>query len=121
MKADAAPIIEALGECKSYTEETSCAFDGLDKNYTYTSFVLTTYPDGETDRINSVTLYDDTVNTSAGICIGDTQEKVEETYGADAFNGVNAYIMKDAGNNSQLTVILTSGKVSSIQYTALFD
>ena len=121
MKADAAPVLEALGECKSYTEEKSCAFDGLDKNYTYTSFIMTTYPDGDKDRVNSVTLLDDTVSTAAGICIGDSKEKVEEAYGADSFNGVNAYIMKNDSGDAQLTVILSSEKVSSIQYVALFD
>ena len=118
MKADAAPIIEALGEAKSYTEETSCAFEGLDKNYTYTSFIMTTYPDGETDRVNSLTLKDDTVSTADGICIGDSKDKVEEVYGADAFNGVNAYIITTA--DASLTVILENDKVSSIQYNAVF-
>ena len=119
MKGEAAPICEALGDAKSYTEETSCAFDGLDKNYTYTSFIMTTYPDGDKDRVNSVTLLDDTVSTVDGICIGDSKEKVEEVYGADCFNGVNAYIM--AEGDAQLTVILDGDKVSSIQYTAVFE
>ena len=119
MKADAASIIEALGEPKSYTEETSCAFEGLDKNYTYTSFILTTYPDGDTDRVNSLTLKDDTVSTADGICIGDSKDKVEEVYGADAFNGVNAYIITET--DASLTVILENDKVSSIQYNAVFE
>ena len=121
MKADAEPILAGLGECKSYTEETSCAFDGLDKNYTYTSFIMTTYPDGDKDRVNSLTLRDDTVSTAEGISIGDSKEKVESVYGADAFNGINAYIMADSTGDSQLTVILDGDKVSSIQYAALFD
>ena len=121
MKADAQPVLSALGDCKSYTEEKSCAFDGLDKNFVYSSFILTTYPDGDMDRINSVTLQDDTVSTADGISIGDTQEKVEEKYGADNFNGINAYIMTDSSNQAQLTVIIDGGKVSSIQYAAKFD
>ena len=121
MKADAEPILAALGECKSYTEEKSCAFDGLDKNYTFTSFILTTYPDGDRDRINSVTLRDDTVSTADGISIGDTKEKVEEVYGADSFNGINAYIMDNPTKDAQLTVILDGDTVSSIQYQAKFD
>lgn len=119
VKDDAAPILAALGEAKSHTEETSCAFDGLDKTYTYTSFILTTYPDGETDRVNSLTVLDDTVNTADGICIGDSKDKVEEVYGADAYNGVNAYIVSEG--DAQLTIILESDKVSSIQYVALFE
>jgi len=121
MKADAEPILAELGECKSYNEETSCAFDGLDKTYTYTSFLLTTYPDGDKDRINSVTLRDDTVSTADGICIGDSKDKVEAAYGADAYNGVNAYIINSDNGDAQLTVILDSDKVSSIQYSAQFE
>ncbi|MBQ9030457.1 MAG: hypothetical protein IJ106_03275 [Parasporobacterium sp.] len=119
LKAEAAAICEALGDAKSYTEETSCAFDGLDKNYTYTSFIMTTYPDGDRDRVNSITLLDDTVSTFDGISIGDSKDKVEEVYGADSFNGVNAYIMTDG--DAQLTVIIDGDKVSSIQYTAVFE
>ncbi len=119
LKEAADAICEALGEAKSYTEETSCAFDGLDKNYTYTSFIMTTYPDGDTDRVNSITLLDDTVSTADGICIGDSKDKVEEVYGADAFNGVNAYIMTEG--DAQLTIIIDNDKVSSIQYTAVFE
>ena len=119
MKAEAAPICEALGDAKSYTEETSCAFDGLDKNYTFTSFIMTTYPDGDKDRVNSLTLLDDTVSTADKISIGDSKEKVEEVYGADSFNGVNAYIVTEG--DAQLTVIIDGDKVSSIQYTAVFE
>lgn len=119
MKAEAAPICEALGDAKSYTEETSCAFDGLDKNYTFTSFIMTTYPDGDKDRVNSLTLLDDTVSTADKISIGDSKEKVEEVYGADSFNGVNAYILTEG--DAQLTVIIDGDKVSSIQYTAVFE
>ena len=121
MKAEAAAICEALGECKSYNEETSCAFDGLDKSYTYTSFILTTYPDGDIDRINSVTLLDDTVSTVDGISIGDTKEKVESVYGADSFNGVNAYIMTEGQAQLAILIDTTTEKVNSIQYTALFE
>ena len=38
MHAEAAPIIAALGEPKTYTEEASCAFTGLDKTYFVGSF-----------------------------------------------------------------------------------
>ena len=119
LKQDAAAILEALGEPKSYTESESCAFDGIDKEYVFSSFVITTYPDGDTDRINSITLMDDVYATDEGITIGDSKEKVEEAYGADAFNGVNAYIITKG--ESTLNVILKDDKVSSILYTADFE
>ena len=54
---------------------------GIDKIYTYNSFELDTYPlDGE-DFISSVLFKDDTVTTMEGIGIGDSVEKLTETYG----------------------------------------
>ena len=119
MKAPAAPILEALGEAKSYNEETSCAFDGLDKSYFYGSFYLYTYPQGDEDFVNMVELVDDTVKTEEGISIGDSKEKVEEAYGADSYNGINAYAV--SGGEMTLTIIMDNDKVSSIQYAAVFE
>ena len=119
MNAEAAPILEALGEPVSYTEEASCAFTGLDKTYNYGGFFLNTYPIGDADYIYGVCLMDDSSTTPEGIYIGATQAEVEAAYGADGFNGTNAYILK--GTTSTLTIILSDGVVSSIQYDAVVE
>lgn len=119
MNAEAAPILEALGEPVSYTEEASCAFTGLDKTYNYGGFFLNTYPIGDADYIYGVCLMDDSSTTPEGIYIGATQAEVEAAYGADGFNGSNAYILK--GTTSTLTIILSDGVVSSIQYDAVVE
>ena len=119
MHAEAAPILEALGEPVSYTEEASCAFTGLDKTYYYGGFYLQTYPIGEKDYIFSAWLVDDSSTTPEGIYIGATQAEVEAAYGAEGFNGSNAYVM--TGTTSTLTIILTDGLVSSIQYDAVVE
>lgn len=116
MHADAAPILAALGEPKTYTEETSCAFDGKDKTYFFGSFYLQTYPIGDKDYVYSVWFADDSVTTDEGVYVGMTQKEVEAAYGTAGYNGSNAYIMTKGA--SRLTVILTDGKVSSIQYDA---
>ena len=117
MNADTAPIVDALGEPKSYTEEESCAFEGLSKTYYFGSFYLETYPDGDTDRVYCVWLVDDSVATEEGVYIGATQAQVEKAYGAEWFNGKNAYIVKTG--DCILTIILENGVVNSIQYTAV--
>lgn len=117
MNVDTATFIDTLGEPKSYTEEESCAFEGLSKTYYFGSFYLETYPDGDTDRVYSVWLVDDSVATEEGIYIGASQQQVEKAYGAEWFNGKNAYIVKSA--ECILTVILDNGVVNSIQYTAV--
>lgn len=115
LNGDMEVILNALGEPKKYTEETSCAFEGLDKTYTYDSFVIQTYPKGDKDYVYMFWFLDDMVKTPEGVKIGDTQAAVEAAYGADAYNGKNAFITKK--NNYSMTVILKDGVVSSIQYT----
>ena len=119
MHADAAPILEALGEPVSYTEEASCAFTGLDKTYYYGGFYLQTYPIGEKDYVYAAWLVDDSSTTPEGIYIGATQAEVEAAYGTEGFNGSNAYIL--TGTTSTLTIILDGGVVSSIQYDAVVE
>ena len=119
MHAEAGPILEALGEPVSYTEEASCAFTGLDKTYNYGGFFLNTYPIGDADYIYGVCLMDDSSTTPEGIYIGATQAEVEAAYGADGFNGTNAYILKST--TTTLTIILDDGLVSSIQYDAVVE
>ncbi len=112
--ADAAPIVAALGEAMSFTQEESCAFEGIHKTYYYGSFYLQTYPDGNVDRVYRVWLVDDSVATEENIYIGAPQAAVENAYGAQWYNGKNAYIVKSGG--CVLTIILDGGVVSSIQY-----
>ena len=117
MNTDAAEILEALGEPVSYTEEASCAFDGMDKTYYFGSFYMTTYPENGKDYVYSLWFADDSVATEEGIRIGDSQEAVERVYDRECFNGDNAYILEKG--ESRLTIILTDGVVSSVLYEAV--
>lgn len=119
LNTDAALVIDALGEPKSYTEEPSCAFDGLDKTYYYGSFYLSTYPLDGTDYVYSIWFADDSVATEDGIRIGNTQSEAEAVYGVDCFNGGNTYTQTKG--NSKLTIILTDGSVNSIQYEVIIE
>ena len=119
MNAEAAPVLEALGEPVSYTEEASCAFTGLDKTYYFGGFYLQTYPLNDVDYIYSVWLVDDSSTTPEGVYIGASQAEVEAAYGAEGFNGSNAYIM--TGTTSTLTILVENGVVTSIQYDAVIN
>ena len=111
---DAAPIVAALGTPMSYTEDASCAFEGISKTYYYGSFYLETYPMDGKDLVFGFWFVDDSVATEEGIYIGATQTQVTNAYGAEAFNGINAYTITKG--EDVLTVILEDGVVSSIQY-----
>ena len=119
MHAEAADIIAALGEPKTYTEEASCAFTGLDKTYFYGSFYVQTYPIGDKDYIFGVWFADDSVSTQEGVYVGMSQSEVEAKYGTEGFNGSNEYLMTKG--ESTLRIILKDGVVFSIQYDAVVE
>lgn len=109
----AEPILTALGEPVSYTEETSCAFEGLDKTYGYDGFYLQTYPSEDGDMVFGFWFVDDSVATAEGISIGDTEADVVAAYGNENQSGP---VFKIPGSNGKLSILLNEGMVSSIQY-----
>lgn len=109
-----ADVLNALGEPKSYFEAESCAFDGLDKTYTYAGFIITTRPDGDQDFINSIRLTDDSATTREGAYIGCTAEQVNAIYG-DPENDLESAFFYTKGD-SMLSFILEDGVVVSIEY-----
>ena len=102
MNAEAAPILEKLGKEKNYFESASCAFEGLDKEYTYNGFVLKTYPLNDVDYVASITLQDDTVATPEGIAIGSELADVTAVYGDSSSDTKCEYVKGD----SQLLILL---------------
>lgn len=119
LHAPAEPIIAALGEAKTYSESTSCAFEGLDKSYGYGSFYLETYPQGDKDFVAGWWFVDDMVETEEGICIGSSLEDVKQAYGEENFNGTNTFVIKRG--SGVLTIILDMASVSSIQYSIVTE
>ncbi len=120
MDMEASSVLKRLGEADSYFEAASCAFDGLDKKYTYESFELDTYPGEDADHISAVLFRDDSVTTEEGIGIGDSQGDVFEVYGEDFLteNGMIVYRKDDM----KLCFIITDEVVSSIEYrTTVLD
>lgn len=112
--ADAAAVVEKLGEPVSYFEAPSCAFQGLDKIYTYNGFELDTYPVNDVDYISAIIFKDDSVATAEGVGIGDMREKLEQTYGSEstAEDGMLVY-EKDA---MKLCFILRGDEIISVEY-----
>ena len=111
--ADAAAVVEQLGEPLSYFEAPSCAFEGIDKIYTYSSFEIETYPMEEKDFISMVTFKDDSITTPEGVGIGDTVDKVKEVYGDCTEEGGMLVYEKD---DMKLCFIVKDGTVASVEY-----
>ena len=114
MKADAETVLKALGSYKSSYEAPSCAFDGMDKIYSYGGYDILTYTADGKDFISGVVLRDDTVETPEGIAIGSKLEDVKKKYNAkEEGSSINVY-----SENCRLLIIFDNGVVTSIQYIA---
>ena len=117
LNEETSSILNGLGKEIEYYEAKSCAFDGMDKTYTYAGFQLLTYPKDDKDYVSSVVLKDYTVSTKEGVFIGDAKSKVEETYGTDYTDKNGAYVYTKG--KSTLEFIFDGDSVSSITYTAI--
>ena len=111
--ADMSNVLAALGEPLSYFEAASCAFEGLDKTYTYAGFTVMTRPDGSKDYVNAIFLTDDSLTTAKGIYIGASADEVTTAYGETARTDT---LISYTDGNTTLNFILKNGSVVSIEY-----
>lgn len=109
-------VLAKLGEPVSYFEAASCAFQGLDKVYTYNHYEIDTYPDGDDDRISSIILKDDLIATPEGLSIGMTKADMENAYGTGYETNGNMCVYTKDGMH--LSILVENDAVTSIQYNS---
>ena len=108
-------FLNVLGEANHYYEVKSCAFEGLDKIYTYSSFEIYTYPNGSDDLISNIFLKDDTVTTKEGVYIGMSLDTAKEKIGEEGVleSGVCTF---DGGGDRLRLYVDGSNTITSIEY-----
>ncbi|MGN0316747.1 MAG: hypothetical protein ACI4E1_02315 [Lachnospira sp.] len=114
--ADMKGILAVIGEPNKYYEAASCAFDGLDKTYTYNHFEIYTYPDGDVDRVSAIILMDDMAETPEGASIGMKIDDVKKIYGTPSSSSDTAVEYKK--DDMTLNFLVESGVITSIQYNS---
>lgn len=119
VNADASAIVDELGDPDDYFESESCAFEGLDKVYTYPGFHLNTYPVDDKDYVLSVDFMDDTVETDEGISIGSTKDEVTEAYGEPAEETSSSLVYEKG--DTEMTIGLDGDSVSSLEISAVTE
>lgn len=119
MNEEVSPILSGLGEYNNYAETPSCAFQGLDKIYSYNGFDLYTYPKGDVDYVNSIYFIDESVSTPEGIHLGSTQEEMLSAYGEDYAEEFGVYTYTK--EKSTLSFLVTDGVIESIEYVAITE
>ena len=113
---EAAPIIAALGEPASYFEAPSCAFEGLDKNYSYGSFEIDTYEQNGKDYISCVFFCDDLIETPEGVALFETRADMVAAYG-EAYKEEYGMLVYEK-DGMKLKFILEGDEITSIEYAS---
>ena len=117
MNAEFAPLLDFIGESDSYFEAASCAFEGLDKTYTYSDVEIITYPDEDVDYISSIRLLSSAAATPEGITIGSSKGDVVAAYGEDFDAFGEQYTYEDG--DAQLLILFENDAVISVEYAAI--
>lgn len=120
MNVPAADILSALGTPQDKYEAESCAFQGMDRTYTYPGYTLDTYENDGVETTLYVTFKDDTVSTTEGLAIGENIDKAKELYGEGGTDNGSSIIYTKG--ESTLTIFYDAeGVISEIQYGAITE
>lgn len=107
-------VLNSLGKPSNTFEAPSCAYQGVDKFYTYGGFELTVNNIDGADHVSIVTIKDDTVSIPQGVKIGDTQDAMIQKMGTNyrECGGIYDFIE----DTTTLEIVVKDGKVAQILY-----
>ena len=103
-----------LPEASNVYESESCAFDAIEKTYTYENYEITTCVKENSEDILSIYLTSDQVSTEEGIKIGDSVDAMKQAYGEDFELTDFSYVYRKG--DSTLTFITDNDVITSIEY-----
>lgn len=112
----AADVLSSLGTPKDKYTSKSCAFQGEDTVYYYSSIQVSTNNEQGYERIYSIYLEDDLVSTEKGISVGSTESAVKDAYGEPGSKSSDAALIYEK-DGMTLTFNLKDGVVSTILYS----
>ncbi len=95
----------AFGDGYDYSEALSCAYDGMDKIFSYAdkSVDFYTRPDGEKDMVCEIYAYGGDWTSSKGIALGATRADVVAKYGEPTSSTNFVYYYEMAASNAEST------------------
>lgn len=110
---------EKLGKAESCFEVPSCAFEGMDKLYSYENYQIQTYQDGNEDKIFSIDLLNENIQTTEGIKIGSTLEEMKKVYGENYTQNDTEYTY--TLGKTTINFIVEDEKIATVNYTYVMN
>ena len=112
--------VNKIDEEANISEIPSCAFDGIDKIYTYKNFEIIVASVNGKDTIYSVYFDNDEMETTEGVKVTDTKDHMIEKYGTDYEQKLgNKYIYLNG--NVELSFIIERDIITAIEYTIVTE
>lgn len=108
----------ALTGWNDYAELVSCAYVGMDRIYTYDLVEVFTYPDGDSDYILDIVVFE-SASTTKGIKIGSTLMDIEKAYGKDYTQDGFMIVYRDG--QTTLSFLVLNDTVEEIHLGFLTD
>jgi len=97
MDQDIDYLLAQLGEPLGVFEAPSCAFDGIDRIFGFRDIQIHTYPDGELDRVHTVSFLTDNIATTGGIALGSSVSAMLAAYGQGYEYDSGMYVFTSVG------------------------
>ena len=107
-----------ISEEANLSEIPSCAFDGVDKVYTYSNVEITVADVDKVPTVYSVYFINENISTDEGIKISDTKDLMIEKYGKNYDNSLSNVYEYTKGNVI-LSFIVENDIITGIEYTLL--
>jgi len=111
--------ISALGEPLGMFEQPSCAFDGIDRIFSFPGLQIHTYPVGDADFIHTISIRDDSHVTDSGIYLGASFDAVAAAYGSGYEQEGNMFTF--TRGMTFLQFFVESDIVTAITYGLIFE
>ena len=107
-----------ISKTANVSEIPSCAFDGVDKVYTYPEVEITVAEINGKSTVYSVYFIDETITTGEGVKISDSKDLMIEKYGKDYDNSLNNKFDYNKGNVT-LSFVIENDIITGIEYTLI--
>ena len=114
-----AEVLDALGEPTGMRQTPSCAFEGYDRIFGFGAINVHTYPLGDEDFVQIISIRDDSVTTPGGIRLGDSWERVVAVYGEDYAQDFNIFTF--GLGDTTLSLYVDDGVVLEITYALVME
>ncbi len=103
------------------SEIPSCALEGMDHVYRYEDIEITANVSGKKETIYSVYFITENASTTEGIRIGDSKEKLVNTYGSDFTDDITLYTYVSDNGKVNINFQIENETVTGIEYTQVIE